>query len=587
MQSSPSLGRRGGIFFWWMPYYLIALSAYLLPYLWYWGQLGTGDWDQAATWAQIAVWWHQQGDYSVGWNPFLCGGLPLFGNPQIPFFHPSLPLYWLFGPAVGLKLMVLIWMTVGFWLADWFLKSLDFSPREAALFGAVWVLNGFFVAHLGQMHAHFVCFFLVPGFYLVTRRWVETANPRFLVGLAVLTLVAAAHSYGFLVYFFLSVPSYLFFEVGFRRMPWRVAIRRVFPWLAVVVCSLLALAFYLLPALEYLREFPRHTGARFENPLKLVTYLFFPGSISPPSGGFSAWEYQVFIGPVLFVFFVLALRRFREIPLAYRPLLACAVMHLLLAVGSLRAIGSPVPSAFDLMRAAVPFFGNVQVTSRFLIGALPGILVLAFWEWRRRGIGPKLTILVLAPLIGFQLDNTFRLAFRPALLAEKKGPPVVDTGFRWEQGASTEMYRDLLPDRGVANCYESTPLPSEAGKAFSGALLSEPPKGLQWQWPHWGRLHFISTPGLPAPTELRLKINPHKNWSVRSNHDPSPQIVSAPAEALKLSLPAGPIDFDLVFEDPSVARSRRISFWGALVGILFLLRINVLTTGANHVRKSR
>jgi hypothetical protein len=341
------------------------------------------------------------------------------------------------------------------------------------------------------------------------------------------------------------------------------------PFLLVCGVSLLVLAGYLVPALNYLRDFPRPAPLAFENPLKLVTYLFFPGALLPP-GGFLTWEYQIFIGPLLFVFFAVALKQIREVPVAFRALLLCAGVHTLLALGSLRALGSPIPSPFDLLREAVPGFSNVRVTSRFLIGALPGIMVLAFWEWRRRSIGRVSIFLVLAPLVGFQLHNTFSLGFNEVWLAPKKGPPLVDTRFQWVLAPEHQMFSALGTDSGVANGYESTPLPSQVGLGFSGPALRDLPEGIQAQWIHWGRLRFTSAGKITAPAFFHLQVNPHRFWKIESRQALTPRLIASALEPLGIEIGAGKVDFDLVFTDPSAVVGRRISVWAFFAGVFVL-----------------
>ncbi len=457
-----------------MQFYLIALGAYLFPFMLNWRQIGSGDWDQSISWAQIAVWWHQRGAYSVTWNPFLCGGYPLFGNPQIPIYHPSLPLLWIFGPVVGVKVAILLWMSLGFYSFSRLMKHLGFEARSSSLFSLLWVLNGFFVAHLGQLHFHYICFFLVPAFFLIVRLWIETKQLRYLVLFVALVLFSSLNSYSFLAYFLPFIPVYLLLELYFRKIEWRNFFRITAPFILSLAFAVALMAFYLIPVARYLREFPRTTPLYFENPLELVTYLFFPGKLF--KGKTFGWEYQIFIGPVLFYFLILGLKKLKQLPVSVRPLLALATLSCLLAMGSFRDVGSPLPSLLDLARDFVPGFSNIRTSSRFLILALPAILVVAGWQWDLRGISRQSLFWVLTPLVLFHWNNSFQLVFREPSLGLKKPPPTISNDFHWVQQARIiDTYNHLDSTTGVWNCYDSTPVPREGLPPFEPALISKIP----------------------------------------------------------------------------------------------------------------
>jgi hypothetical protein len=123
------------------------------------------------------------------WDPFNCGGVTLFGNPQSP--HLS-PLFWLslpLGPTLASKVFVVLHATAGFASMYW-LARVDFglSVAGAALASLAWAGSGFFAGHVSTGHAAFLPFYFAPLVLLLWRRAV--LGPRHAVWLAcVLVLV--------------------------------------------------------------------------------------------------------------------------------------------------------------------------------------------------------------------------------------------------------------------------------------------------------------------------------------------------------------------------------------------------------------
>ena len=133
-------------------WFALAATATFLPFLLNWGVIGVADFDQFATFNQIALWWHALGDYRVAWDPFLCGGATLVGTPQVPLFHPNMLLYRLLGPVNGLGASFLPWMLGGFWGMWKLAQQYGLRRIPAAWIATAFVVNGFFTGQLGSMH---------------------------------------------------------------------------------------------------------------------------------------------------------------------------------------------------------------------------------------------------------------------------------------------------------------------------------------------------------------------------------------------------------------------------------------------------
>ncbi len=555
-----------------MAYYFVALGAWLLPLAIRWNAVGNGDHDIMAAWAQVALWWHQGGDYSVSWNPFFCGGAPLLSNSQLPVYHLSLPLYFLFGPVAGLKALVLIWMSAGFFLFARLMEDYGFSKNIAFLFGAVWAMNGFFVGHLGQMHAYYTCFFLVPGFYLLTRKWISTAKVRYLAYFLVLTVIAGMHSYAFFAYFFFSLPLFFALELAVRRVSLRSCVYLAVPYFATIAASFGCLAVFILPAADHLKKVPRITELQYEPLLKDLAYLLVPGRLFDQA--FRSWEYQLFIGPVLFGFFVLGLWRIRSAPRAFIPLLACAGVHAAFAMGSFKTVGWVIPSPFDLAHEWVPGFGSVRVNSRFLIGALPAILILSAFTWSPKSISRKMAFFTLAPLVLFCVYNFLHYSPHSQVLQEPK-PFTVSKDFEWTlPNGNTYYYQRIGSTVGTIDCYDPTPYLK--GPVAPGALIKDASPGLDWSRPAWDRLEMKIQNPSDETRELEVNMNHHEYWSLIHRAGAPAKITSVPGQLLRVAHEPGQSEFALAFRDPNQSFGRLVALVSLLSFALFLALLSRL-----------
>ena len=120
-----------------------------------------------------------------GWNPYECGGLPLWDNPQA---FVGAPLAWLTF-AVGTTRTMEVWYVVhgalGF-LSMWALLRGDLRLSRLACFvgSAMWAWNGFHQQHYGNGHSTFVPFEYFPLALFLWRR--AERDIRYAVGLGML-----------------------------------------------------------------------------------------------------------------------------------------------------------------------------------------------------------------------------------------------------------------------------------------------------------------------------------------------------------------------------------------------------------------
>ena len=119
------------------------------------------------------------------WNPYECGGLPLWDNPQSPVGAPlALPMF-----VVGTTMAMLLWYVLhsaaGF-VCMWLFARGELKLSRAATFvaSAMWAFNGFHQQHYSGGHFTFVPFLYFPLAILLWRR--AENDVRMAVGLGVL-----------------------------------------------------------------------------------------------------------------------------------------------------------------------------------------------------------------------------------------------------------------------------------------------------------------------------------------------------------------------------------------------------------------
>jgi hypothetical protein len=130
------------------------------------------------------------------WNPYHCGGVSLWGNPQAQVFAPTYLMFALpFGTTLGHKLYVLFHAVAG-WSGMYFVsrRLFRFSMPAAFFTATAWCASGFFAWHGAGGHATFLSFYYGPW---VLYAWRKAARDlRFcaaVAGLLVLIITEGGH----------------------------------------------------------------------------------------------------------------------------------------------------------------------------------------------------------------------------------------------------------------------------------------------------------------------------------------------------------------------------------------------------------
>ncbi len=343
---------------------------------------GTDDWRHFATlWeaARVALRAFHQ---FPSWNPYHCGGIVLFQEPEAPFPGPVflLTFFWL-PTAVGMKVWIFAHLLAGTLGARALVADEGGGLAEQILGAAVMAACGFFAEHIGGGHLSFTPFLYLPAIVWAFRRALAAppADLRYAVVTAVLlaTTVLEGGTYPApLMAVALAVETVS--RLGGRDD--RRALLRTVP--VILVLAALLSAVRLLPVLAFLREHPRFEP--IDDFLRIGEVFAFWTTRTHARGMANhryVWpEYDDYVGvvPVALMLAGAALalfgrgdaagtstRRVRRIDLAV------LVVLIWCALG-----GNRGASLFKLLHV-LPVFDSLRVPSRFLGPAMVAFGLLA------------------------------------------------------------------------------------------------------------------------------------------------------------------------------------------------------------------
>jgi hypothetical protein len=434
---------------------------------------GFGDWQQfhhawEAGW--IALW--RFGEWPL-WDPFHCGGITIFGNPQSQVFSPFYFLSFLGGPTVGTKLFLVLHAAAGFGGMFAFARqAYGLGRAGSACASAVWAGSGFFAWHGAGGHSAFLPFYFTP---LVLFAWRRTADDvrwaAAVAGLFALVLCEGG------VYPFPFLVLLCAFD-GVAR--WVRASRAGERWgiargaLVAVPLTALVGAVRLMPILDELRRHPRTMPSvdslTLLEVLEMLTARSHPWR-NPPHP-FVWGEYGTFVGWGALALgacgLVVALAR-------RRPSLPVG-----LVVFGAFMLGDHGPWSPWALLHELPIYDSLRVPSRFAVfftlylALLAGTALdaaesgLSWWAVRRFGAWPRLlaTAIPHACVLGLCWDL---YAVNHVTVARWTRPPVADGPVAARHHLSTLPY---------GRWYASFPRLNVGSRGCYEAMAFEVPKGL-------------------------------------------------------------------------------------------------------------
>lgn len=459
----------------------------LLIIIWQWplllttNQLLSGDFDyftQAYEAVRISILDYHQFPWINAW---IGGGVPLYANPQVGVFSIQTLLVLVFGAPMGLKLSVIIYSLIGFWGMFYLLKN-NFKINIALSLplSAVWVTNGFFVAHLVS-HYSFSMFLVVPALiYLLVN--ISKRYYWLYLGIASGLFILSAFHYAVFhgLFILLGTAIYILFKN-------RSDIKKyILLYLGAGIVFIVLALHRIIYTLQFVLDFPRLFK---DSPDGLLVAL--KSFIIPDNGNFSSFyeliikpgtkinytwnEHSVFIGYILFSLIivlsavcVLYISRpvkgsgfgFERLSAQKTPLafLLIFVFFVVLSLGNF----SPY-SPYALLQH-LPAYSGMRVSSRWLIWAvLAGLIFIGLMISALKNDSHKriLTILVILGAaevyaVGFGNDQFF---YRPVAFRDQNSSFQQFEDFdRYNLPYNFEKYktRASYDRRGEIYSYEAT-----------------------------------------------------------------------------------------------------------------------------------
>ncbi len=410
------------------------------------------DWDfvSASQWA--AYWTVDQYHQFPLWNPFLCGGMPLLGDPQSHVLTPGFFLTMMLGPVVGLHLEVILYCAIG-WAGGYVLgRVLGLRRISAVCTATAFAGSSWFFLRTSEGQFPFLAFVYLP--WILAAGWAASDRAKLRYAAVCGLLIAVS--------FFESGPYPPLFGgltlalVMVGRAAVRLSGR---PLIALIVASFFAAGFgaiKFLPATQVMESHPHRTDAGYSNTVEALGRALFARNQDhnrSSLNGWGFWESGAYVG--LFALIAVAALRYPRSALPW----VVAAIFLFYA-----ARGWTSPNCLWAWLHRIPLFSSTRLPSRVLIPFVLMVAVLAgigIDAVCSRGSPVALAVSVLLVIVGgvdllavgppnlsFALLNVPGPGPTHGEFAQSLRPPAV---------AQSAVIRD---HQGVVNCYTGMDWPT-------------------------------------------------------------------------------------------------------------------------------
>jgi len=539
------------------------------PILRHLGQFGAfHDWEFTTElhWVPYYTVWHFH-QFPL-WNPYKCGGMPMFGNPQSRILTPFFLLHLLTGPVVGLQLEIILHLALA-WSGGYVLgRTMGLRPLACVVCASIFPASSWFFLHIGEGHTVFLPAAYLPWvaalFYIAVNR--TKLLPAALSGL----LIALIFWEGGL---YLAIFACVL--IASLALPMIVTRWRLWPlWSGIVVAIFTAgfAAIKLLPTIDVFSMYPRGPMGGESNPwwvLRICLFSHYQNILRNGPGSFGFQEYGAFIS----VFFV-ALALLGAVNGWRRPLpwLIAAILFVEMARGDTG------PHSLWVLIRSVPFFAGLvtamRLPTRILIPFVMTVSVLAglgaeLLCAKLRRTGPWLAgVMLAAGLIDAWIVGPPNLK-----LIFKDSTPTLTRSMEFKQmrqlGAKFNMTHVAQANMGALECYEYTDIDTTAVGYDQGGY-----KGEQYltgpgmlQLTRWTPNALSYDVTVFAPTELIVNQNYEPGWHLTQGIGQ----VAADDGLIAIHLPPGRQHLKLVYRSKSFNHGLAI-FVLALIALLVLWR---------------
>ncbi|HKP64279.1 MAG TPA: hypothetical protein VJV78_46400 [Polyangiales bacterium] len=217
------------------------------------GATGFGDWQMIQhNWEAAYIALSRFGEWPL-WDPFHCGGISIFRNPESQLYSPFFPLSFVVGTVWAIKLMLWAHVAFGLWGAYRLARDAYALPVPAsAVCACIWACSGCIVWDGTGGHATFLPFTFTPWLIWLMRTPRPTQQTA--AGVALLCVVALYEGGTYPLPFFVLL---LAFELVLRVLAERTLRPALGLGATIALLTALAGMLRILPSALALREFPR------------------------------------------------------------------------------------------------------------------------------------------------------------------------------------------------------------------------------------------------------------------------------------------------------------------------------------------
>jgi hypothetical protein len=292
-------------------------------------------------------------------DPWRCGGISLWGNPQSMVGGLGFWLDLVFGPFFGTRLEVILSLAIGA-VSSYFLgRTLKLRPLSSAVIAGTFCASSWYFMKIVEGHTYAMATMYEPAILaFILRGW------RWRAALAIVAAMLGGSPN--IMYGLLAISLWC----GLKSLTdWRLA--------PATTCAIvLGLAFWLflpkfIPMLEFNEAHPRPTDGYYmeNNPPKRLAMALFDRNMNfrDAPNGYGWWELGAYIGWFGLLAGVGAVSWRQSLPWA----LTAAGM-LVLAHGH----GLTAPSVWDHLHD-FPIFDHLRIPSRFMVQVALMVAVMA------------------------------------------------------------------------------------------------------------------------------------------------------------------------------------------------------------------
>lgn len=455
----------------WLPAFLAgvllvgALLVVLHPMLADFSTYGFHDWDVETAYRYITTVSLRAGE-GPWWHPWLCGGVPGFGYPEVAsnLVSPYLPLYLWADLRTAIRLEVLGQGLCGLAGTYVFASALTRSVALRALLAALFILNGRWALQAAVGHTWHLQYALMPWAFYCFERSLSSGSRRWAAG-AGLAMAICAYWGGIypLPHTGLLLGLYALLRAAFERS--------TRPLVSVAIAGVSALGLgapKLVAIADQMSQIPRLIESNeVIGPAALWTMLTAPdqryGVRAADVPAYNWHEWGIYVGTGVSVL-VLALFARGSRGWSYKIV---GLLCFLLGFGAFH------PLAPWALLHRLPMFASQHVPSRFLMPMLlmlgaAFVVLAAEWVDPRVARRPWLDAALLVPVALLAWDmarysqTPFRQAFwmvapetieRIPIFEQRRDPPTAYVRRDWAQPILLAMFANT----GVLQCYGVDP----------------------------------------------------------------------------------------------------------------------------------